>query len=209
MTERFDRNMAAFKLDLLEMGSKVALQLSSTYEGMLNDDKEILKQVMIDDDSVDDFEKHLQRESLNMILLEHPVAKDFKFLTATIKMITDLERIGDHAEDISNLCLQFNNREILKLDEIYKMFELAIVMVKESMKAYFSKDLQLAKKCMVLDDKLDKMFNSAKKSLTTQVNQDTMLIEDLLTVLLVAKYLERIGDHAVNICEWTSFSLGV
>ena len=92
MTERFDRNMAAFKLDLLEMGSKVALQLSSAYEGMLNDDKEILKQVMLDDDSVDDFEKHLQRESLNMILLEHPVAKDFKFLTATIKMITEIGR---------------------------------------------------------------------------------------------------------------------
>ena len=209
MTERFERNLASFKLDLLEMGSKVTSQLYSAYEGMRNNDKVMLNKVMIDDDSIDYFEKQLQRECLNMILLEHPVAKDFKFLTATIKMITDLERIGDHAEDISNLCLKFNNIESLKLDEIYKMFELAIHMVKESIKAYLSKDDKLAIKCIIIDDELDKMFNFAKKSLTKQVNKDTMLIEDLLTVLLIAKYLERIGDHAVNICEWTLFSLGV
>ena len=209
MTERFERNLAAFKLNLLEMGSKVTSQLSSAYEGMRENDKLLLNKVMIDDDRIDYFEKQLQRECLNMILLEHPVAKDFKFLTATIKMITDLERIGDHAEDISNLCLQFNNIKSLELDEIYKMFELAIHMVKESIKAYLSKNDKLATKCILLDDELDKMFNYAKKSLTKQVNHDTMLIEDLLTVLLIAKYLERIGDHAVNICEWTLFSLGV
>jgi phosphate transport system protein len=140
--------------------------------------------------------------------MEQPTAGDFREITAALKMITDLERIGDCARDIADITMQFTDKEyIKKLENIPEMAVVAIQMVNEGVKAYINRDVELARSLDTTDDKVDGLFTVVMHDLTVLIKQDPENAEQAILFMMITKYLERIGDHAVNIGEWVEYSI--
>ena len=139
--------------------------------------------------------------------MEHPVAGDFRDVSAALKMITDLERIADQAADISEISLQFGEDEFIKEPEhIRMMATLAIVMVKVGVDSYINSDIETAKSLDSRDDRVDELFETVKSDLIALIKKDPANADQAILFMMIAKYLERIGDHAVNIGEWAEYA---
>ena len=206
-----EKYMAQLKLlnDLLiQMGQMVEHAIELSIAALNNQDKETAKEVIAYDEEIDEKEKEIEQLCLKLLLCQQPVAKDLRFISSALKMITDLERIGDQAADIAELAMLLSDTPYIKdLEHIGRMAVETTDMVIKSIDAYVKKDVEEARAVIGHDDVVDDLFVTVKKELITLINQNVENGEQAADLLMVAKYFERIGDHATNIAEWVIFSV--
>lgn len=193
---------------LLLMQKKVISAIQESINALLNKDSLLIEDTFRKEKEIDSLERDIEQECLKILLMEHPVAGDFREVSAALKMITDLERIGDNARDICEIALQFNGKTYIKrLEHIPEMANNAIAMVKDSVQSYIDQDLELARGLDKRDDRVDDLFEIVKKDLILLIKLDSSSADDAIMILMIAKYLERIADHAVNIGEWVDYCI--
>ena len=208
MRANFDKELDVLNKELINMGSLVEEQIQGAVEALKERDKVLAEQVIQRDDEVDRLERRIESNCLNLILRQQPVAGDLRLISAILKIITDLERIGDQAQDISRISLEFTDKEFIKeLTHIPQMALATIEMVKKSIDAFVYQDLDLARQVIQFDDTVDGFFNIIKEELIHLIREDVDNGEEAIRFLMIAKYFERIGDHAENIAEWVLFSM--
>jgi phosphate transport system protein len=208
MRSHFDNELEILNNELIKMGSLVESKIEDSIKALINRDTALAKDIMSRDDEVDDMEKSIENRCLQLIIRHHPVASDLRLISSILKMITDLERIGDQAADIAEISLLLADQEYIKeLRDIPKMAEATIKMLKNSIDAFVNKSLDLAHEVIAFDDVVDDLFDVVKDDLISLINKDIKYGEQAINFIMIAKYLERIGDHAQNIAEWVVFSI--
>lgn len=208
MRKQFDQQLTTLNHSLIEMGALVEKAISSASKAFMEQDASLAQNAIDSDREVNEKEREIESLCLKLILHQQPIAKDLRMISAALKMITDMERIGDHAADISEITLYLSKGGPLEtLDPIPKMAQASIQMVTESIDAYIGKNLDLANQVIAHDDVVDQLFWQVKKDLIASIQTHPDTGEQALDLLMVAKYFEKIGDHAVNIAEWVVFSI--
>ena len=205
---RFDSQLEQLNNELIEMGSLIEQAIELAINGLMKQDVEKAKEAIVFDEEVDRQEKEIENLCLKLLLQQQPVARDLRLISSALKMITDMERIGDQAADISEITiLMANDPYIKKLDHIQAMAKETTVMVVNSIEAFVNKDQDKARKVIENDDVVDELFSKVKKELIELIRTNAENGEQATDLLMVAKYFERIGDHATNIAEWVIFSI--
>jgi len=208
MRSRFDEQLTGLNNNLIEMGALIEHAIGSATKALQERDVAAAKKIMADDGIIDEKEKEIESLCLKLLLHQQPVARDLRQISTALKMITDMERIGDQAADISELCVYLNGQEFIKrLEHIPQMAEATIKMVTDSIDAFVNKDLELAQSVIGYDDVVDALYVSIKQDLIGLIHEDADAGEQAFDLLQIAKYYERIGDHAENIAEWVIFSI--
>lgn len=203
---RYETKLKAVFLKLVKMCRDTESAIEKSITALKERNSDLARSVISDDVIIDEEERDIERDCLNILLLEHPVAGDFRYVSAALKMITDLERIADQASDISELSLQFGDEFIKEPLHIETMSKIVINMVKDGVQSYINKDTETAKSLDKADDKVDELFAIIKNELIEIIKKDPSKAEQALLFMMIAKYLERIGDHAVNIGEWEMYA---
>ncbi|NLJ98018.1 MAG: phosphate signaling complex protein PhoU [Tissierellia bacterium] len=208
MRNRFDKELGLLNNELIEMGSLVERAIENAVKTLITKDVEIAKKVIKSDNEIDNMEKTIENRCFKMLLQQQPVAGDLRLISSALKMITDLERIGDQAQDIAEITLLVANEIYIKdITHLPQMANATIKMVGESIDAFVNKDIVLAKEVIEYDDVVDDLFNIIKDELIVLIRENVKNGEQAINFLMIAKYLERIGDHAQNIAEWVVFSI--
>lgn len=203
---KYELELEKLKVKLILMAKSVNHQIESSVESLIHKDVELARKVVIADDIIDDYEEEIEGICLKILLTQQPVATDFREVSSILKVITDLERIGDQAEDIANIVIDLMNTNYeRKLVHIPAMTKIAVEMVSDSIRSYVSADLDLAKLVIKKDDVMDDLYTTVKSELVDEIKTGICDADVALSLLIVAKYLERIGDHSVNICEWAEY----
>ena len=196
------------KTDILQMGSYIEEAIKNTMQALEKDDLIMAQEVINKDCIIDDAERTIESLCLKLFLTQQPVAADMRMISAALKMITDMERIGDFAADIAEIITKGGRSgTAYNIEFVGKMGEAVIRMVDSAVLAFTNSDLELAKKVCKSDDEVDELFNGAKNALFECIRKDEQFAERALDLMLVSKYLERIGDHATNIAEWVIYSI--
>jgi len=209
MTARniFDQELELLNLDLIKMGALAEEAIENAIGAFKNHDNKLAAAVILSDNKMNDLEKQIEAKCLSLILRQQPVARDLRKISTALKMITDIERIGDNAADIAELSMEITGEYIFEIvGHIPKMAEIAVKMVHESITAFVSADLALAQKIIDTDDEVDRLFCLVKADISEILKNGKDTQNNSIDFLMIAKYLERIADHAVNICEWVEFS---
>ncbi|WP_272879088.1 phosphate signaling complex protein PhoU [Clostridium sp. Cult2] len=205
---RFDRELDLLNDELIEMGNLIESAIRAAITALKEQNVDLARQIVENDKEVDNMERTIEQRCLRLLLQQQPVAKDLRLISAALKMITDMERIGDQAADISEISIRLANETYLKeLIHIPQMAEAAIIMVKNSIDSFVRKDIELVKEVISYDDTVDQLFDIIKNELVDLVREDRNSKEQVIDLLMIAKYLERIGDHAQNIAEWVYFAI--
>ena len=208
MRNRFDKQLDQLNNELIEMGSLIEQAIAMAINALVNKDVEKAQQAIAFDDEVDRQEKEIEGLCLKLLLQQQPVAKDLRLISAALKMITDMERIGDHASDISEITISMaNSPHIKKFDHIQEMAKETTVMVVISIDAFVKKDIELANNVIQQDDVVDDLFVEIKQELIEMIKENPEYAEQATDLIMIGKYFERIGDHATNIAEWVIFSI--
>jgi len=208
MRSGFDKQLAQLNNAIIEMGTMVENAIADANQALIEQDVELAKKVIAHDDDIDAKEKEIEAMYLRIILRQHPVAGDLRMVSSVSKITTDLERIGDHASDISEIAIFLAGKPYIKeFIHIPKMAEATVKMVTESIDAFVKKDLKMAQAVIEYDDVVDDLFLTVRRDLIRLVRAGSENGEQAMDLLMVAKYFERIGDHAVNIAEWVVFSI--
>ena len=208
MRNRFDQQLEQLNNHLLEMGALIERSIENATQALIRQDVDAAKTAISADQEVDHKEREIESLCLKLLLQQQPVAKDLRLISAALKMITDMERIGDQAADISGIVIYIANEPYIKeLVHLPQMGRNAIAMVKGSLDAYVSKDLELARRVMGMDDAIDNLFDIVKNELIEHIRSDASSGSQAIDLLMIAKYYERIGDHAQNIAEWVEYAL--
>ena len=208
MRNRFDRQLEQLNNGMIEMGALVERAINSAVSALMQQDVQKARQAIAFDTEVDRKEKEIESLCLRLLLQQQPVARDLRQISSALKMITDMERIGDQAADISELTIMMAKTPYGQQPEhIPQMAKATIGMVTESVEAFVKQDAKLARKVCRDDDIVDGLFDQVKKDLIQQLKKDGDNGEQAIDLLMVAKYLERIGDHATNIAEWVEFAV--
>jgi len=207
MRSRFDKQLEQLNKELIEMGALCEQVITMVSDALRDNDYSLAKQVVYTDNEIDRKERTIESMCLKMILQQQPVATDLRQISAALKMITDMERIGDQASDIAGMIKFIDNTEIRGRNDISEMAKSAIKMVTQSIDAYVKQDTALAKEVMEYDDIVDNYFNKIKNELIVLISENPQNGECAIDLLMIAKYFERIGDHATNIAEWVEFSV--
>lgn len=208
MREYFDLELKALNDKLIEMGALVEGAIKNTITIITNGEYDKLETSRIIEEKINKMEREIQSYCLNLLLLQSPVAGDLRTVSAALKMITDLERIGDQAIDIAEMSIYLKDCESLySMTHISEMAERSSNMVTTAIDAFVKKDLKLAKTVATMDDAIDDLFNKVKQEVIDIINANKELDQQAIDVLLIAKYFEKIGDHAENIGEWVVFSI--
>lgn len=208
MRNRFDAQLEQLHQKLIEMGNLCEQVISMTYRVLMDEDYKAASEIMEKDSLIDLKERDIEGLCLKLLLQQQPVAKDLRQISAALKMITDMERIGDQASDIAEILLSTDLKMEMNNKDIGVMAQAAAKMVRESVRAYVEQNMMLAKKVMTADDEVDRLFDKIRQEIIEYIakeNGDGG--EDAVDLIMVAKYLERIGDHATNIAEWVEFSV--
>ena len=207
MRSRFDEQLAILNRELIEMGALCEEAIALAAKALTDKDKTMAAKVAAMDAEIDQKERNIESMCLKLLLQQQPVARDLRQISAALKMITDMERIGDQAEDISEIVITLDGRYAENSALLKGMAESTIQMVTESVDAYVKRDTALAHKVIEMDDIVDDYFDQVKAELISKIAGEPADGEYALDLLMIAKYLERIGDHAVNIAEWVIFSV--
>lgn len=208
MREYFDNELENLNNQLIQMGSFVEQAINNTVEMILNGRSDGIEKARKNEERINAAEKNIQTHCLKLILHQAPVAQDLRSISAALKMITDLERIGDQAIDIAEMSQYIGDKaNIYSMTHIAEMATQASEMVTMAIDAFVKTDIELAKKVSKNDDIIDDLFNTVKNDTVDIILQDKELGMQAIDVVMIAKYLERIGDHAVNIAEWVAFSI--
>ena len=208
MRSKFDEQLLELNKEMIEMGNKIILSIKNAIEALVARDENMAKAIMESDAEVDHLQKKIEGICFNLIIQQQPVARDLRTVTAAMKMVTDMERIGDHAADISEMTiLMGQNSQIDKFEHISQMATETMIMLNHSIEAYVEKNVIKAKEVIEHDDIVDDLFVEAKKDVIELILNSPIEGEGATDILMIAKYFERIGDHATNIAEWVIYSL--
>lgn len=208
MREYFDLELKALNDKLIEMGALVEGAIKNTITIITNGEYDKLETSRIIEEKINKMEREIQSYCLNLLLLQSPVAGDLRTVSSALKMITDLERIGDQAIDIAEMSTYLKDCEnIYSMTHLSEMAERSSNMVTTAINAFVKKDLKLAKTVATMDDAIDDLFNKVKQEVVDIINANKELDQQAIDILLIAKYFEKIGDHAENIGEWVVFSI--
>lgn len=208
MRNKFDEQLALLNTSLIEMGSYIEKAIGLATTALIERNPDIAKKAIAFDDEIDAKEKEIEALCLKLLLQQQPVAKDLRLISSALKMITDMERIGDQSADISEITLLITKAELnIKTERILKMATATSKMVTESINAFVNKDLTLANVVIAYDDTVDELFNEIRRELIELLRGNADYGEQAIDIMMIAKYFERIGDHAVNIAEWVVFSI--
>lgn len=208
MRSKFVSELQAMHEDLIQMASLAETAISSSVKALETMDETLAQKVVGSDHQIDDLEKEVERRCLRLLLQQQPVARDLRSVSTALKMITDLERIGDQAADIAEVtAFLCRNRDFQMPEGLREMALAAVKMVRGAIDAFVEENLDKAHEVIGYDDVVDRAFLRTRDELIRQVKQATGSAEQIMDLLMIAKYLERIGDHAVNTAEWVVFFL--
>ena len=208
MRNRFDQQLEKLNVELVTMGALCEEAIALAAKSLLDGDVTLREKVVQLDAEIDQMEKDIERLCLKLLLQQQPVARDLRQISAALKMITDMERIGDQAADIAEIIISEKKSESTDIPKIGKMSEAVAKMVRDSVSAYVKKDLELSRNVMDADDVVDNLFEENKQELIEFIAENKGdQGREAIDLIMVAKYLERIGDHATNIAEWVEFSI--
>ena len=204
---KYEAELAQVFDKLVTMCRETERAIDRSITALVMRDAALSRAVIEEDKNIDRLEHEIEQDCLKILLMEHPVASDFRDVSAALKMITDLERIADQAADISELALGFGNEKYIKEPEhIAEMAKLATAMVKDSVESYINRDVELARSLDGCDDRVDELFETVKNDLVALIRLDGANADQAILFMMIAKYLERIADHAVNIGEWVEYA---
>lgn len=206
MREKYEIQLAQLNSSVLSMGKMIEVAIESTILALMGRDVEAAKTVHANDENIDNMEREIESLCMRLLLQQQPMATDLRFITAALKMITDMERIGDHAVDIADLVLNLSDLKYSGMSEISEISSEIIGMIHDSIQSYIERDYNKAKDVIACDDLVDNLYHIIKKDLIEKIKK-TEEGEQILDYFLIAKYFERIGDHAVNIAERVIFAL--
>lgn len=207
MRNIFDKQLENLHIELIKMGSLCEEAISGSLKALNDNDKNIIKNISMLESDIDQKERDIEGFCMRLILQQQPVASDLRVVSAAMKMISDMERIGDQAEDIAEIIKYIQIDPLKKSTHINEMGKAAAKMVTNSIDSFIKRDLTLAGKVIASDDVIDNLFIEIKKDLIEYIQKNPEAGEYCLDLLMVAKYFERIGDHAANIAEWVEFSI--
>lgn len=207
MRNLYIQQLSLLNTKLIEMGTLCENAILSTVKALMDGNIVAAKEVASADDEIDHAEREIESICLKLILSQQPVAKDLRQISAALKMITDMERIGDQAADIAEMIPHLKGHTPAECAGIKNMSEEVVKMVTSSIEAYVKRDLELAKAVIKNDDIVDDYFIKIKNSLVNTISEKREDGEYAVDLLMIVKYLERIGDHATNIAEWVEFSI--
>lgn len=208
MREYFDLELKSLNDKLIEMGALVEGAIKNTISIITNGDYDKLETARVIEEKINKMDRVIQNYCLNLLLLQSPVAGDLRNVSATLKMITDLERIGDQAIDIAEMSIYLKDCENLySMTHLSEMAERSSNMVTTAIDAFVRKDLKLALTVATMDDAIDDLFNKVKEEVVEIIKTNKELDQQAIDIMLIAKYFEKIGDHAENIGEWVVFAI--
>ena len=207
MTTRFERQLEELHIQLITMGSLCEKVISLSAQAIQGSEREIIRDTFETDQKIDSKEREIEGICMRLLLHQQPVAGDLREISAALKMVSDMERIGDQAADIADLSQFIDKSALGEPINIGKMAEKTVTMVTESVDAFVKNDLELCRKVINDDDYVDDAFNEIKEHLAEGIISKKIDAKTGLDILMAAKYFERIGDHAVNIAEWVEYSI--
>ena len=207
MRNRFDEQLFELNREIIEMGAMCEEAIASAVKALTAGDMELAGKVKVNASAIDQMERDIEGRCMKLLLHQQPVAKDLRLISAALKMITDMERIGDQAEDIAEIVTFLNGRTMEGVELIEEMARETISMVTSSVDAFVKKDVELAQKVIAQDDIVDDYFSRVKCGIITLITKNLADGEFALDLLMISKYFERIGDHATNIAEWVIYSV--
>lgn len=206
MRNRFDEQLERLYTELIRMGALCEDAISQAAKSLELSSKELRDLVFETEREIDRKEREIESMCMRLILQQQPVAGDLRMISSALRMISDMERIGDQAADIAEMSIHIRRMESDSDLHIAEMARSTIKMVTDSVESFVRGDLELARSVRRYDDVVDSLFNQVKKEIVTMIVEDRENGETCIDLLMVAKYFERIGDHAVNIAEWVEFS---
>ena len=207
MRNKFDMQLDRMNEMLIEMGELCGKAISNATKAVADKDLEMARVVIGEDEEIDQLEKDIERLCLKLLLQQQPVARDLRQISAALKMITDMERIGDQASDIAEILISGENHSIGAHAYLVEMASKTSEMVKKSVQAFVEKDLELTRNVILADNAVDALFDQIREELILILGKEKNQGSEAIDMLMIAKYLERIGDHATNIAEWVEFSI--
>ena len=207
MRNKFDEQLKRLHVELIQMGAACEDAISVAAEALLKGDEELAPAAIEAEREIDQAEREVENLCMKLLLQQQPVARDLRTISSALKMISDLERIGDQAADIAELTRFVRLPDGSGMLHIADMARAVIGMVTDSVDSFVKKDLDLARAVYAADDQVDALFEQVKQELIDMLAADATYGEQGLDLLMVAKYLERIGDHATNVAEWVEYSL--
>ena len=207
MRNKFDSQLEKLNLELITMGALCEDAISASVKGFLDDDDALCQKAVETEDEINRKERDIESICMKLLLEQQPVARDLRVISSALKMISDMERIGDQAYDIAEIAKFIKNSNVKSKIHIKDMAAAATKMVTDSVDSFVKKDVELARAVMAYDDKVDNLFNCVKDELVQLITEDKANGEFCIDLLMIANYLERIGDHAVNIAEWVEYSI--
>lgn len=211
MRNQFDKDLAVLHTQLIEMGGLIEDAIDRAVEALIKKDEDLATAAIEFEDAINKKEHEIEALCLRLLLQQQPVASDLRLISSALKMITDMERIGDQASDIAEITLRLmqseNSVAIKKVEHIEEMSKETIKMVQDAIDAFVARDAEQAREVITCDDKVDALFEAVRDELIALIRQNEVSGELVIDLLMIAKYFERIGDHAVNIAEWVVFSI--
>lgn len=208
MRSKFDQQLALLNEELTQMGETCAKAIGLAAQALDEQNASTAAPVAELEEQTNEQERSIEALCLKLLLQQQPVARDLRLISAALKMITDMERIGDQTADIADIVIATKSTEEKNLKDINRMAEATVKMVRDSVSAYVQKDLELARKVMDADDEVDDLFDLVKGDLVKFISDHKGSAGDeAIDLIMIVKYLERIGDHATNIAEWVEFSI--
>lgn len=208
MRLKFDEQLRQLNNEMILMGNMIQKAIQDTIEAFFSQNIDKAKQIMKDDELVDQEQKKIENICFQLLIQQQPVARDLRTITAAMKMVTDMERIGDQAADIAELTIMMADSPYLwNVEHIKKMSAETVMMLMQAVQAYVERDMKKAQEVIEHDDIVDELFVKVKTDLIEVMRNNADYAEHAADLLMVNKYLERIGDHATNIAEWVIFSI--
>lgn len=209
MRDNYLKKLEQMQKELLEMGMLCEKAIQKTYRLLVSEQEreELVKAIDVLEREIDAKERRIEADCIQLFLQQQPVASDLRLISSALKMITDLERIGDHATDIAEILETGSIKVPAKDIDLAKMAEIAMDMINRSVESYVQKDLEMAREVIDRDDVLDELFINVRKEISRCSAEGIYTNDQTLDLLMIAKYYERLGDHATNVAEWVEFSL--
>ena len=208
MTVLFEKMLVELNEGMTDMGQLIEQAIARCVDALRSGDVEKARKLVAMDDVVDHKERELENLCLRLLLTQHPVARDMRFVSAALKMLTDMERIGDQAADIAELIALAGDTIPAEFHPVFdQMADAVVQMVKNAVSAFIAMDDATAKHVIAMDDRVDALFTQIKDELTRHLQTRPQMSQYVLDALMIAKYFERIGDHAVNVAEWVEYAI--
>ncbi|NMD37708.1 MAG: phosphate signaling complex protein PhoU [Christensenellaceae bacterium] len=207
MRVHFTQQLDELNKLLIEMGALTEEAIDNAIKALNDHDVDLAKKTIKGDGQINHYSRVIESKCLDLVLQQQPVASDFRFISSALKMVYDIERIGDMAADISEIVVYISKKKYTVSNQIKQMAAETKKMVHDSIDAYVNKDVEAARAVIAYDDIVDDLLLDIKKELTKEIKKETEGVSQVLDKLMIAKYFERIGDHAVNIGEWVEYAV--